>query len=112
MSRRENGDRAARGSWPIRVYRLGGEPGDDLTATTTAAERLAMVWPLTLEAWAMAGKALPTYSRGETPIRVVPSGVRRRGGLAGSPDPEVSGHAAAGHSGDTGHTEDGGDTED
>jgi hypothetical protein len=106
MSRREDGDRAARGSWPIRVYRLGGEPGDDLSATTTAAERLAMVWPLTLEAWAMAGKALPTYSRGEAPIRAVPSRVRRPGGPAGPPDPEVSGHARAGHSEDAGDAED------
>jgi hypothetical protein len=76
VSHRDN-ERATRASWPIRRYRLGEEPGDDLSASTTAEERLAMVWPLTLDAWAMAGKALPTYTRGETPIRVVPSGVRR-----------------------------------
>jgi hypothetical protein len=69
--------RAARASWPIRVYRLGNEPGDDLSSTTTAEERLAMVWSLTLEAWAVAGKPLPCYSRGETPIRAVPCKVRR-----------------------------------
>ena len=98
MSRREEGDSSARGSWPIRVYRLGSEPGDDLSATTTATERLAMVWPLTLEAWAVAGKSLPGYSRGETPIRIVPSGVRRPGGAEGSldPDPEVSGNTGTG----------------
>jgi hypothetical protein len=70
-------ERAARASWPIRRYRLGEEPGDDLSASTTAEERLAMVWLLTLDAWASAGKALPTYARSETPIRAVPSGVRR-----------------------------------
>ena len=98
MSRPEKGDSSARGAWPIRVYRLGFEPGDDISATTTAAERLAMVWPLTLEAWALAGKALPGYSRGETPIRVVASGVRRPGGPEGSPDPdpEVSGNTDTG----------------
>lgn len=109
MSPREDGDRAARGSWPIRVYRLGREPGDDLSATTTAAERLAMVWPLTLEAWAVAGKALPTYSRGEAPIRAVPSGVRRPGGPASSPDSEGSVYTEAQRSGGP---EDVGDSED
>lgn len=33
--------------WPVRVYRLGEEPTDDLSATTTADERLAMVALLT-----------------------------------------------------------------
>jgi|SRR5437588_7251974 len=111
MSRRD-GDRAARGSWPIRVYRLGCEPGDDLSATTTAAERLAMVWPLTLEAWAMAGKALPIYSRGETPIRAVPSRVRRPGRPGGSPHPEIAGRTDAGHPGDPDDAGDAGDDED
>jgi hypothetical protein len=81
MSRRGEEERAARraarASWPIRVYRLGNEPGDDLSSTTTAEERLAMVWSLTLEAWAVAGKPLPSYSRSETPIRAVPCTVRR-----------------------------------
>lgn len=48
-----------RGDWPVRVYRLGEEPGDDLSATTTPEERIAMVWQLTLDAWAMAGRELP-----------------------------------------------------
>ena len=34
---------AARKSWPIRVYRLGEEPDDDLSATTTASERLEIL---------------------------------------------------------------------
>jgi hypothetical protein len=29
-----------------------------------------MVWPLTLEAWALAGRDVPTYERSEAPIRI------------------------------------------
>jgi hypothetical protein len=57
-----------RRSWPVRVFRLGEEPRDDLSGSTTAEQRLAMVWPLTLEAWALAGLPIPTYARHETPI--------------------------------------------
>src|SRR3954454_330768 len=35
---------AARKSWPIRVYRLGEDPDEDLSDTTTASERLEMMW--------------------------------------------------------------------
>lgn len=62
---------AARRDWPISIYRLGEEPGDDLSATTTAEERIAMVWPLTLEAWRVAGLEIPTYERSEAPIRII-----------------------------------------
>jgi hypothetical protein len=68
---------AARRDWPIRIHKLGEEPPDDLSATTTAAERLAMMWPLTLRIWALTGRPLPEYSRSETPIRVVTSPVRK-----------------------------------
>jgi hypothetical protein len=71
--------RAARRSWPIRVYKLGEEPPDDLSATTTAAERLAMMWPLARQAWAFTGRPFPSYERSEMPIRVVPSPVRKKG---------------------------------
>ncbi len=68
---------AARASWPIRRYRIGEEPGDDLSASadlsasTTASERLEMMWPLARDAWAFAGRTIPDYSRGQTPVRVV-----------------------------------------
>jgi hypothetical protein len=65
---------AARRSWPIRVYRLGGGPGDDLSGVTTVAERLAMMWPLALEAWALTGRPLPTYARQEIPLSTRSSG--------------------------------------
>jgi hypothetical protein len=57
-----------RSAWPVRAYRLGSEPGDDLSGSTTPEERLAMMWPLALEAWELAGRPLPKYERGETPV--------------------------------------------
>lgn len=61
-----------RREWPVRVYRLGDEPRDDLRATTTAEGRLAMMWPLALEAWALSGRPLPSYSRAEAPVTLRP----------------------------------------
>jgi hypothetical protein len=60
--------RARRAQWPVRVYRLGEGPGDDLSGDTTPAQRLAMMWPLAVEAWAVAGRALPSYRRHELPL--------------------------------------------
>jgi len=62
-----------RRDWPVRVYRLGAEPGDDLRATTTAEERLAMMWPLALEAWALSAGPVPEYSRSEAPVSLRPA---------------------------------------
>ena len=63
---------AARQNWQARVYRLGEEPpGDDLSAVTTAEQRLEMVWELTAWMWELSGQPLPSYSRAEMPIRVV-----------------------------------------
>ena len=63
--------RAARAHWPVRTYRLGDEPGPDLSSTTTAHERLAMMWPLAREAWTLSGRVIPDYPRDRTPVRVV-----------------------------------------
>jgi hypothetical protein len=60
-----------RGSWPIEVRELAEPDRRDLSATTTAEERLAMMWPLALEAWRMAGRPIPDYDRSEIPARVV-----------------------------------------
>jgi hypothetical protein len=54
----------------VRRYRLGEEPGDDLSDITTAAERVAMMWPLAVEAWRVAGRTLPTYARDQMPSRL------------------------------------------
>jgi hypothetical protein len=67
----------------VRKFKLGEEPSDDLSETTTAAERLAMMWPLAVQAWALAGKPLPTYERSNIPIRIYRNGER-------PPDDDVS----------------------
>lgn len=54
-----------------RAFPIGSEPEDDLVDRTTPAERLAMVWPLTREAWSLAGLPVPEYPRAEVPLRVV-----------------------------------------
>ncbi len=38
---------------------------------SSAAERLAMMWPLAREAWLLSGRPLPDYDRGDMPGRVL-----------------------------------------
>ena len=61
----------ARSSWPIRRYALGAEPGENLSGSTTAEERLGMMWELALQAWALTGEPLPDYPRHRAPGRVI-----------------------------------------
>ena len=68
--------RAARAAWPIARFALGDESADDISAVTTAAERIAMMWPLAVAAWKLAGRPLPTYDRKSIPSRVFRSGER------------------------------------
>jgi hypothetical protein len=70
------GRRQARAQWPVIVRRLD-DPADDISAVTTAAERIAMMWPLAQEAWRLAGRAIPTYDRAHTPTRVFRAGEPR-----------------------------------
>ena len=63
---------SARRSWTVRVYDLGAEPDEDLSGSTTVQERLAMMWPLALEAWRLSGRELPEYERAEMPVAVRP----------------------------------------
>lgn len=72
--------RSARAAWPVRVFRLGDEPPDNLSDRTTPEERLAMMWPLAVSAWTAGGRPLPEYPRHRMPVRVI------RG--AGSDPPE------------------------
>ena len=46
MDRPQSTPRPDRSHWPVRIYRLGEEPDDDLSASTTLTERLEMVWTL------------------------------------------------------------------
>jgi hypothetical protein len=58
-----------------RIFRLGEEPAnDDLSAVTTAEERLAMVAELSQRMWKLTGKATPSYTRATMPVRVLRRG--------------------------------------
>jgi hypothetical protein len=59
---------AFRKTWPVRLYRLGEEPGDDQTGLNSPEERLAMMWDLAVDAWSLSGRPIPDYSRHETPV--------------------------------------------
>jgi hypothetical protein len=59
--------------WPLRVFRLGEEPGDDLSLTTTLGQRLEMVWLLRDRMWELTGLPVPSYSRADMPIRIIRS---------------------------------------
>ena len=61
----------ARRPWVARVYRLGDEPGDDLSEVSTPEERLAMLAELSRRMWAMTGRPVPAYPRAGMPGHVV-----------------------------------------
>jgi hypothetical protein len=46
----------ARGQWLVRKGRLGDPELETQWPPTTPEERLAMVWPLTIQAWALRGE--------------------------------------------------------
>ena len=54
-----------------RVYPLGEEPGDDLSAVSTPEERLAMVVELSRRMWTLTGRPVPSYARSAMPGRVI-----------------------------------------
>lgn len=53
--------------WPVRRFELGQEPLRDALDRSTVDDRIAMMWPLAKEAWAVAGKPIATYARSEMP---------------------------------------------
>lgn len=55
----------------MRKYRLGDEPSEDLRGSTTAQQRVEMVWQLTFEAWALTARPLPDYERATSPVSKV-----------------------------------------
>ena len=68
---------AARASWPGLKTTLLDAPGaEDLSATTTAEQRLGMMWELALGAWSLTGNPLPDYSRTNMPGLLLRSGPR------------------------------------
>jgi len=68
---RDEGGQARR-DWPVHLYRLGEEPGDDQSRQNTPEERLAMMWELARDAWSLTGRPLPEYPRHETPVTLRP----------------------------------------
>lgn len=68
--------RLARTGWPVAVRRLD-QSDDDVSDITTAAERIAMMWPLAQESWRVAGRPIPNYDRAHTPCRVFRPGEPR-----------------------------------
>jgi hypothetical protein len=63
---------AKRGNWSVVRYDLGAEP-DDGIREASVEERLNMMWPLALDAWASSGKPLPQYERSEIPAKLTRS---------------------------------------
>ena len=62
--------RDRRASWPVRRFRLGEEPGEDLSSTTTVEDRLAMMWPLALDAFSVVPSRSDRTSRARWPVKV------------------------------------------
>jgi hypothetical protein len=71
MDEREARRRRRQQDLVVRRFELGDEPSDDISDTTTAAERLAMMWPLALRAWSLTGRPFPEYTRSEIPSRII-----------------------------------------
>lgn len=59
-----------------RLFPLTRHADDDLSASTTAAERLLLVADLTREAWALSKREMPDYPRSELPVRVIRRRIR------------------------------------
>ncbi|MDX2194325.1 MAG: hypothetical protein NW201_13300 [Gemmatimonadales bacterium] len=60
-----------RGTLPVRIFRLGAEPRDDLTAVTTPEERLEMVLTHSRSMWELTGRPFPSYTRATMPVRII-----------------------------------------
>ncbi len=56
---------------PVRIFRLGEEPADDLSATTTPSQRFEMVIALSARMFELGARPLQSYPRNEMPIRVL-----------------------------------------
>jgi hypothetical protein len=61
----------------VVVRSLDNSTTDDLSDGTDPAQRIGMMWPLAVEAWQLAGLAVPSYTRDNTPSRVFRAGELR-----------------------------------
>ena len=57
----------------MKVFRLGEEPSDDLSDSTTPEERIAMMWVIAVDAWTSSGRPFPQYTREQMPGRIIRS---------------------------------------
>jgi len=62
--------RKARANWPIRKYKLGEEPPDDLSHLSPD-ERVSLLFDLSVSAWLLAGNELSTLPRSQWPGVVI-----------------------------------------
>lgn len=65
----EHERRVRRAQWPVRQFELGGEPTEDLSASTSAEERIAMMWVLARDAFSIGPGADPLPPRAAWPVR-------------------------------------------
>lgn len=65
-------DRAARrASWPGHITTLASQTDAAIVRHGTPGDRVAMVWAITLDAWASSGRPIPDYPRHAAPGRIV-----------------------------------------
>ena len=61
----------ARQGWPVREIRLSEEDAGNDVSGLSRAERLTMMWRLTVDGLRLSGRAIPDYPRDAAPGRVV-----------------------------------------
>jgi hypothetical protein len=64
----------ARANWPGALTTLEAQSDAIIVRHGTPAERVAMVWQITLDVWASSGRELPEYTRATMPGRIIRSG--------------------------------------
>lgn len=64
----------ARAQWPGELTTLDHQSDAALVLHGTPGERVAMVWRITLDAWAMSGRPMPEYDRAHMPGRLIRAG--------------------------------------
>ena len=56
---------------PARILSLHQQTDENLSDSTTAAERVGMVATLSRSMWEIMGRPVPSYPRSETPTRII-----------------------------------------
>ena len=63
----------ARKNWPVNAVPSKSDSEITLAKTTSSAERLAMMWQISQDAWALTGKGFPEYQRHNMPGKLITS---------------------------------------